>query len=134
MKTKIKEIRKAKGITQKELARRLNIAPSALSQIESDNNNIKSSTLHKIAAALDCSIHDLIGDYLDENINAAINEINKKYTDKLNAAALQLNGRGRKILLDQAETMAKNKDYTGEDLAAQLEAWGFSKELLDNNF
>ena len=59
MKTRIKEVRKSKGITQKELAARLGVFPSAVSQFES-SENIKAETLEKIAAALNCSIVDLI--------------------------------------------------------------------------
>ncbi|MBR0379150.1 MAG: helix-turn-helix transcriptional regulator [Mogibacterium sp.] len=60
MKTRIKEIRKEKGISQKELAEKLHIAPSALSQIERPENNTQLSTLEKIAAALNCSVFELI--------------------------------------------------------------------------
>lgn len=120
MKTRIKEIRKAKGITQKELARRLGITAGALSQIEREDNNIKGDTLLKIARALDCSMYDLLGNnldaYIDDEIyrieNETIQKINTEYMRKLSIPALQLNDLGRKLLLDNAESMAKNEELT----------------------
>ena len=55
----IAKVRKAKGISQKELAERLNITAPSLSQIE-HGDNPKFRTLVKIAQALDCGIVELI--------------------------------------------------------------------------
>jgi transcriptional regulator with XRE-family HTH domain len=60
MKNRIKEVRKQKGITQKELASRLGVVPSAISQFESGDGNMKIETLEKIAVALGCEFSDLI--------------------------------------------------------------------------
>ena len=60
MKTRIKEIREEKGMSQKELARRLKISPSTLSQIERPDNNTQFKTIERIAEALDCHPSDLI--------------------------------------------------------------------------
>lgn len=62
MKTRIKEVRKSKGLTQKELGKLLGVSASAVSQFESDNANIKTDTLSKIAEALDCHVMPLLID------------------------------------------------------------------------
>lgn len=80
MKTKIKEIRKAKGISQKELAERLHMSPAALSQIERPENNTQLATLERIAAALDCSVLDLID---KETFESANDEDKAKISDIL---------------------------------------------------
>ena len=101
MKARIKEIRKSKGITQKELAARLGVVPSAVSQFENSDNNIKIETLEKIAKALDCSIVDLIDKSDYENAAPA---------DK------------RKVLdiaFDEAKTQA-NKAYDVSNIAGYI--------------
>ena len=57
---RIKEARKAAGLTQNELAQRLNIKQATLSAFENDKTNIKHSTLNRISEALGLSIHDLL--------------------------------------------------------------------------
>lgn len=58
---KIKEVRKSKGISQKDLAKKIGVSPSAMSQFEKQTN-IKEETLKKIATALDVSPFDLFDD------------------------------------------------------------------------
>ena len=60
MKYRIKEVRKKKGLTQKQLGDLLGISASAVSQFEADSANIQKDTLERIASALGCSIVDLI--------------------------------------------------------------------------
>ena len=61
MGNKIKEVRKSKGITQKELAAKLGVTPQAVSQFErSDSDRFTIATLQNIATALECKVDDLI--------------------------------------------------------------------------
>lgn len=53
---RIKKIRKAKGITQKELAEKLGTSHQNLSQYESGKRSPKIETIQKIADALDVSV------------------------------------------------------------------------------
>lgn len=53
---KLKLTREAAGLTQKELAARLNITPSAACFLEKRPGTPKMSTIERIAAALDCDI------------------------------------------------------------------------------
>ena len=57
---RIKEARKARGITQKELARRLKVKPSTVSRLERKDTRPRLDTLKKVARALKCSVHELI--------------------------------------------------------------------------
>ena len=59
---KIKKIRKEKGITQKELAKRLGWSAAHVSQYETGTRIPKHETLVKIASALGCDIKDLMPD------------------------------------------------------------------------
>ena len=50
------ERRKAKGMTQRELAKAANLAQPAIARMESKTTTPQLDTLLKVAAALDCSI------------------------------------------------------------------------------
>ena len=76
MKTKLQERREEKKISQKKLAKLVNINPQAIHQYETKIRNIDGcniKTLAKIARALDCKITDIIEDketvFLLLNIN-----------------------------------------------------------------
>ena len=62
----IKKIRKQKGISQKELAKALNISQAAVSQFEKGSTSLRLGTIQKIAAALGVPYLYLI-DIHDEN-------------------------------------------------------------------
>lgn len=53
----LKQIREEAGITQDELARKLNTQKTAISRIENHAEDIKLSTLQKVAEALGKTLH-----------------------------------------------------------------------------
>lgn len=55
----IREYRKARGLTLKQVARRTNLSVSLLSQIERAESSASVSSLYKVAAALDVPINHL---------------------------------------------------------------------------
>ena len=57
---KIKEIRIKKGITQSELAEKLQITQGAVSQWEQGLSIPKADKLVEIASVLECSVDDLL--------------------------------------------------------------------------
>ena len=59
---KIKQARTAAGLTQKDLAARLEIVPNTISQYENGTRKPKIETLRRIASAIGCQLSDLIGD------------------------------------------------------------------------
>lgn len=58
----IKKALKKYGLTQQDLAQRLNINRVSVSRLLSDNNDMRISTLKKIADAIGCSAAELISD------------------------------------------------------------------------
>ena len=59
----IRELRKARTLTLKQMSRRTNLSVSLLSQIERAESSASVSSLFKVATALDVKITDLFGDY-----------------------------------------------------------------------
>lgn len=59
---RLKQIRKAKGMTQVQLAELLEVEQGEISKLESANRNPKLETLQKIASALEVEISDLFTD------------------------------------------------------------------------
>lgn len=58
----LKKIRKDKGLTQNELAKKLGMRPSAISRYEHEFRSPNLKTAQKLAEILGCSIDDLIED------------------------------------------------------------------------
>lgn len=67
---RFKEVLEKYGITQTELAERLGINRVSVSRLFSEKNDMRSSTVIKIAAAIGCSVGELYDDFKkgdDEN-------------------------------------------------------------------
>ncbi|ADB41295.1 helix-turn-helix domain-containing protein [Spirosoma linguale] len=58
--TQIRDARKAKGLTQKELAEKLGVSESTVNQYESGKQNLTIDTLVKIANALGMKFSTLL--------------------------------------------------------------------------
>jgi DNA-binding NtrC family response regulator len=59
----IRDLRKARGLTLKQMARRTNLSVSLLSQIERAESSASVSSLFKVATALDVRLTDLFGGF-----------------------------------------------------------------------
>jgi DNA-binding NtrC family response regulator len=59
----IRELRKARGLTLKQMSRRTKLSVSLLSQIERAESSASVSSLFKVATALDVSITELFGGF-----------------------------------------------------------------------
>jgi DNA-binding NtrC family response regulator len=59
----IRELRKSRGLTLKQMARRTDLSVSLLSQIERAESSASVSSLFKVATALDVRITELFGQY-----------------------------------------------------------------------
>ena len=85
--SKIKELRKEKGLSQRKLADMLNVSPSYIQKIESNKKNPSISTLKKISNALNIEVSVLLNnDISDANKlqnNDYINELQNKIDDNL---------------------------------------------------
>lgn len=63
---KIKEYRKLKGYTQLDLAKKLNIRNTTVSEYERGNINIDADSLFQIADVLDIKVDDLFPERVDD--------------------------------------------------------------------
>ncbi len=59
----IRNLRKDRGLTLKQMGRRTGLSVSLLSQIERAESSASISSLYKVATALDVQLRDLFGDY-----------------------------------------------------------------------
>jgi len=59
---RVKEICKERGMTLKDLAKKMVVAPESLTRAVAENSNPTLSTLHRIATNLDLGIDDLLVD------------------------------------------------------------------------
>ena len=59
---KIKQARRKVGLTQKDLAARMDTSQSYIAQYENGTRNAKPATLRRISEAIGCSLQELIGD------------------------------------------------------------------------
>ena len=69
---RIKEICSEKGITQKELAAKVELSSTSLSRIITGDQKPSLDTLEKIASALNVGISDLFGDSVASGANTII--------------------------------------------------------------
>ena len=131
MGNRIKEVRKAKGITQKELAEKLGVTPQAVSQFEkSDSMKFKHSTLVNIAEALECSVDDLID--MDDVLSDMIAKIpldkapfpSSRLSSYLMTASADLNRMGHDALSSYLDLLLSSEKYTSEDPEILKKAWG----------
>ncbi|WP_294404013.1 helix-turn-helix domain-containing protein [uncultured Clostridium sp.] len=75
----IKKIRKEKNISQKDMAKKLNMPSSTYSNYENNNREPNAATLRRIASILNVDLSDLL------NINNSDNDASEKYlSDDIN--------------------------------------------------
>lgn len=80
--TKVKRFREAKGLSQDQLALKIEVAQSTISSIESDKNIPNSLLLNKIAKELEVDINDLLNEGIQVNIS------NNKFSDLSSAGTI----------------------------------------------
>jgi len=124
--SRIKEIRKQKGLTQKQLGDLCGMADSAIRRYENGNANPKIETLKKIAAALEVPV-SLLDDTLSfmEDMETTksrkilaytvINELyNRRKQDLLNAFE-KLNSKGQIESVKRVQELTEIPRYTEPD-------------------
>jgi transcriptional regulator with XRE-family HTH domain len=62
----IKRIRAEKGVSQRELARRIGVSPAVMNRIENGGGNLESSTILRISEALEVEPASLFGAYSED--------------------------------------------------------------------
>lgn len=82
----IKEIRKKKGYTQKQLAEKLGTSPQNLAQYETGKRQPKLETIKKMADALECNVSDL-DDSIPEKFQPKYFDV-RKYITAINKESI----------------------------------------------
>lgn len=75
---RIQEIRKQKGLTQEQLAERVNISPHYLSALERGVYNIKLDLLVDILNILNCSADEVFQDVVDSSSKIKASQLSEK--------------------------------------------------------
>ena len=102
---KIKQIRKEKGMTQKQLGEKLNITQQQIAQYENGKLNPKLDTLERIASALEVSYtaflnietHKITEQFLSKNPtvrNTLVDVLNKAFADTFDDRLLNVLNNG----------------------------------------
>ncbi|MBP3437629.1 MAG: helix-turn-helix transcriptional regulator [Clostridia bacterium] len=73
--SRIQEMRKKKGLTQEELAERMDISPHYLSALERGVYNIKLTLLVNILNTLGCSADEVFEDVVDCSVKTKANRL-----------------------------------------------------------
>ena len=76
--TKIKEIRKKRGLTQAKLAERINVDPKYISRLETGNSTPSIATIAKISETLDVEMFNFFIVETDKKKNQLIELISSK--------------------------------------------------------
>ncbi|WP_370899678.1 helix-turn-helix domain-containing protein [Chryseobacterium gossypii] len=120
--TKVKRLREIRGLSQDELALRLDVAQSTISSIESDKNIPNSLLLNKIAKELDVDINELLNDGIQVNIS------NNKFSDLSSAGTInQYNPVFNMQAPEIAESILKNQEQLTKLIESQ-------NKLIENLF
>lgn len=115
----IKRVREEKGMTQKELAEKCNLAVITIRQYESGKREPKQRTLNKIAKALDVYILELTIDKQAHHISIwdilAKNKAEMKESEyalnKISGYIRLLNDDGKEKAIEQVELLTKIPEY-----------------------
>lgn len=121
---KIREIRIKSGITQKQLAEKLNTSQQNLAQYENGKRKPKIETLEKISSALDIPLYELtdiqtaiIDGYVFTGTPETVKEFRlaSKFINSKRGKILQhfkkLNDAGQEKALEQIEMLTKIPEY-----------------------
>ncbi len=98
--SRLQELRKAKGLTQEQLAERVNISPHYLSALERGVYNMKLDLLVDILNTLNCSADEAFADVVDKSFQVKSNQL----SDRLKSLPIK---EQRKIL-EVVDTMISN--------------------------
>lgn len=66
-KSRLKELRLSRGLSQSDLAKRCGFQPSAISHFETGEREPSMNSLDRLASALRCSIDSLLGKSVEAN-------------------------------------------------------------------
>ena len=82
--SKIKELRNANGLTQKDLSEKLNVTPQAVSRWESDEVEPSVDTIRQMATIFNVTIDELFGNKVEPTVVEKIVDVLKKNKEVYN--------------------------------------------------
>lgn len=111
---KIKVIRKERGLTQKEFAKRINKSERMIQKYENSEVEPRIEVLREIALALDISFSELINPRnIPININKSIDKFKNEYVDFI-IDFEQLNDEGKNKVINYTKDLLDNPNYQKE--------------------
>lgn len=81
---RIRELREAKGLSQKELAVLANVTPSALNKLEKGTRGLDLDWMMRLAPLLECSPSDLLPDFANPH---RLNDEERDWIERRRAAS-----------------------------------------------
>mgnify|MGYP001136622603 FL=1 len=103
---RIKQARKKAGITQKELARKLNIAEITVRQYENDKRQPRLEFLENIADALNVDVWNLYNYYKLSS---------DPFLQKMDQLRSELNEKGQEKAIEQVNLLTRIPEYQSND-------------------
>lgn len=119
----IKLYRKASGLTQKELAKKLNVAPTAISAWEVDRNKPLMDNIEKMSEIFHIKKSELLGDTLIElsqSISQASQEASDELLEELTANYTRLDLKRRSRLVVASSELVKEQIEEQTDIADNI--------------
>jgi transcriptional regulator with XRE-family HTH domain len=111
---RIRESRRNRGLTQKQLADSISLSPNYLSQIECGKRGISIALLNNIADALNCSVAYLVGEIDDideqEPFSNELKDKLKQMADiQFNVALTQLSDPEKLAIVNMLDGLERDK-------------------------
>jgi transcriptional regulator with XRE-family HTH domain len=75
---KLRQLRKEKGYTQKELSHIIGLSDNAVTNYEQGYRQPEQSILIKLASVLECSLDELVGNVVVESVKIELNDYGKQ--------------------------------------------------------
>ncbi|WP_243081203.1 XRE family transcriptional regulator [Streptococcus dysgalactiae] len=123
----IKYFRKQNKLTQKELARKLKIAPTAISAWEVGRNKPLMDNIEQMASIFGIPKSKLLGDEIYKIQETASPELTSSTLQKINSTSSQLEHSRQLIVLDTAETLLEQQKEikNNEDTVVELFSYNY---------
>ncbi len=102
--------RKKAGLTQKELAEKLGVKNTAVSNWESGNNSVDIETLFLACNVLNVSLSDMYGKYSGQTKECPLTPDEEQLVADYRDASEEIRGAAAKMLSDSAAANRKEKD------------------------
>lgn len=117
---RIKELRKSKGLTQKELALKSGVAEITIRQYESDKRQPRLEQIKHIAEVFNVYVGELLADNFDKYREEIIDDFSDKVTGSLkNAAVNTSTSYGDPEKSERMDNLFKKLNDTGQEKATE---------------